>query len=349
MSPAAGRLRPSIHPTYARLIVAELRRRGYDDDAIFRESELSWSRITEDERFVSFEQLRRVVERGLELTGEAWFGLDVGRTTPISSHGGLGFAVVASPNVGTALDLVVQHASQRIEVMRPSLVETEDALRLQLHDTVGWNEHTEYVSGHILGAFTLLFEGLTGALGDGRAPDAAPKLHWPFPRPEWAEIYTERLPGWGHEFGAAVSAVELPPSIRSMTCIMADRFAFAEAMRSVQAAEDRRGPSLRAQVIEALVSCEGTYPRLPEMAASLGISPRTLVRRLSDEGESFQGLLDEVRKEAALWFLRETRLTVEEIAERLGYVDTSNFSRTCKRWFNRTARELRREGRDREG
>lgn len=316
-------------------MVAELRRRGHEDRDIFEDCELSWERLTEDERFVSFEQLRRIVDRGLALTGEPWLGCDVGRTTPMSSHGALGFAVVASPDVGTALDLMAEYSAQRIEVVRPQLVETESHVLLELHDTVGWGAYTEYVSGHVLGAFSLVFEGLTG----GRLQGA--KLLWPFPPPAWSERYVERLPGWLHAFGARVAAIELPCAIRNMNCILADRLAFAQAMRSVQAASAPRGSTLRVRVVEALLGCEGAYPRLDEMASTLGLSSRTLVRRLSDEGESYQALLDEVRKEEALWFLRETRLSVEEIATQLGYRDPSNFSRTCKRWFGRTPRELR--------
>ena len=63
-----------------------------------------------------------------------------------------------------------------------------------------------------------------------------------------------------------------------------------------------------------------------------------------EDGTTFQQLLDAARKQRALWMLVHTAEPVEEIASRLGYVDTSNFSRTVRRWFGATPRELR-EGR----
>jgi AraC-like DNA-binding protein len=85
----------------------------------------------------------------------------------------------------------------------------------------------------------------------------------------------------------------------------------------------------------------GGYPRMAEIATRCGISPRTLMRRLSDDGTSWQRLLDDARQKRALWLLQHTGVAVEEIASRLGYVDTSNFSRTVRRWFGATPRTLR--------
>ena len=48
-----------------------------------------------------------------------------------------------------------------------------------------------------------------------------------------------------------------------------------------------------------------------------------------------------MRQERAGWYLAHTRLSVEEIAARLGYADTSNFSRTYRRWFGRTPSQAR--------
>jgi len=80
------------------------------------------------------------------------------------------------------------------------------------------------------------------------------------------------------------------------------------------------------------------------VAARCGISPRTLIRRLHADGATFQQLLDAARQQRALWMLVHTAETMEEIASRLGYVDTSNFSRTVRRWFGATPREVRGSG-----
>lgn len=74
-------------------------------------------------------------------------------------------------------------------------------------------------------------------------------------------------------------------------------------------------------------------PRRQDVASGLGLAERTLQRRLQEESVSFQALLDRTRRELAQQYLAEDRHTLTDVADMLGFVDTSNFFRACKRWF----------------
>lgn len=74
-------------------------------------------------------------------------------------------------------------------------------------------------------------------------------------------------------------------------------------------------------------------PRRPDVASALCMADRTLQRRLQDEGVSFQSLLERTRQELARQYLADSRYSLAEVADLLGFVDTSNFFRACKRWF----------------
>lgn len=74
-------------------------------------------------------------------------------------------------------------------------------------------------------------------------------------------------------------------------------------------------------------------PRLCTVADLLHLSPRTLQRRLREEGHSFNGLLDKARYEMAHDLLMHSDLSITEIGFRLGFSDLSNFIRACHRWF----------------
>lgn len=74
-------------------------------------------------------------------------------------------------------------------------------------------------------------------------------------------------------------------------------------------------------------------PRRQDVAAGLGLAERTLQRRLQAESVSFQALLDRTRSELARQYLAEDRHTLTQVADLLGFVDSSNFFRACKRWF----------------
>lgn len=77
------------------------------------------------------------------------------------------------------------------------------------------------------------------------------------------------------------------------------------------------------------------------VAASLRLHPRTLQRRLREEGESFESIKDSVRREVALRYLQQPDVPLVRVTEILGYSETSVLSRSCLRWFCASPRELR--------
>jgi len=75
-----------------------------------------------------------------------------------------------------------------------------------------------------------------------------------------------------------------------------------------------------------------TWPETEGLAASLCISASTLRRRLAEEGQTYQGLKDSVRKELAIVWLAEPQISFAEIAARLGFADTSSFYKAFRKW-----------------
>jgi AraC-like DNA-binding protein len=82
-------------------------------------------------------------------------------------------------------------------------------------------------------------------------------------------------------------------------------------------------------------------PALSEIAAQFGMSGRTLQRRLSDRGYSFQAVVDESRRELAERLLRETSYPIAEVAFLTGFSEQSAFNRAFKRWSGQTPRSFR--------
>ncbi|WP_448651108.1 AraC family transcriptional regulator [Pseudomonas fluorescens] len=74
------------------------------------------------------------------------------------------------------------------------------------------------------------------------------------------------------------------------------------------------------------------WPETDGLAASLCISASTLRRRLADEGQTYQGLKDSVRKELAIVWLAEAHISFAEIAARLGFADASSFYKAFRKW-----------------
>lgn len=104
-------------------------------------------------------------------------------------------------------------------------------------------------------------------------------------------------------------------------------------------------PPLHARVRNLVVSHLGSSRCTSEhIASELCLHPRTLQRRLRAEGMSFEGIKDEVRREVALRYLRQSDLPLMQVAEKLGYSEASVLSRSCYRWFTVSPIQLRRGG-----
>ncbi len=102
-----------------------------------------------------------------------------------------------------------------------------------------------------------------------------------------------------------------------------------------------RSLSSRVRIIITHLLAEGSCTH-ERVAAGLNLHPRTLQRRLRDEGESFEAIRDQVRRDVALRHLGQSNVSLVKMTEILGYSETSVLSRSCARWFSASPRQLRK-------
>jgi AraC-like DNA-binding protein len=82
-------------------------------------------------------------------------------------------------------------------------------------------------------------------------------------------------------------------------------------------------------------------PTLPRIAAELQMPPRTLQRRLAEEGTSIQREVEEIRKGMAMALLKDRTVSIDEVAFLLGYPEPSTLFRSFKRWTGMTPQQYR--------
>ncbi|MFV0476581.1 MAG: AraC family transcriptional regulator [Parahaliea sp.] len=83
-------------------------------------------------------------------------------------------------------------------------------------------------------------------------------------------------------------------------------------------------------------------PELPEVASSLDLHPQTLRRRLLAEGVTFKEIKSQLRRDTALYYLGKQGLSIEEIAHRAGFSESSAFIRAFKNWTGVTPYSYRK-------
>jgi len=157
-----------------------------------------------------------------------------------------------------------------------------------------------------------------------------------------------RFVGTKVEFGADRDEFALSLDARELPLIHADPYLNDLLLKYCEAAlAGRRGDvsQLRTRVENAISSLLPHGRVLVEdVARSLGMSERTLARKLSDEGLNFTEILQQLRRDLAVRYLGDRKLHVSKIAWLLGFHEVSAFTHACKRWTGKTPREMRTAG-----
>jgi AraC-like DNA-binding protein len=144
-------------------------------------------------------------------------------------------------------------------------------------------------------------------------------------------------------FDQSVDGILFSESDLECATVASDPGLFSEA-KSFIASHYNLRPPMRLEVRALILQIMGAGDCSKErVAAALHIHPRTLHRRLADEGTCFEELIDGVRRDVALGYLRATNLSVQRIAEKVGYAEQSVLARSCSRWFEASPRVIRRD------
>ncbi len=100
--------------------------------------------------------------------------------------------------------------------------------------------------------------------------------------------------------------------------------------------------AIRVRVVAARLLALGQCS-LQEVSSRFHVHPRTLQRRLQDEGTSFDAIKDDVRRDAAYKYVSDVTIPLSRIASLLGYSEPAVLTRSCYRWFSSSPRNLRRK------
>jgi AraC-like DNA-binding protein len=174
-------------------------------------------------------------------------------------------------------------------------------------------------------------------------PDLSPSaVHFKHPRPENIARH-EHLFRAQLSFGQPQYALIYPRSFMDLPLIAADSGLAQLLERHASEALQRLGRSalLRERVREFVRQDLTGKLTAEHMAKRLGMSPRTLHRRLVDEGITYRALVDDVRREMALHCLRDPQLSIGEVGYLLGFTTSAAFHRAFRRWTGTTATQYR--------
>ncbi len=186
-----------------------------------------------------------------------------------------------------------------------------------------------------------LMRDIHRAAGADMGPD---RIVMPYPAPDEADAYARAF-SCRVDWGGRSAQFELENERLGQRFATADAGAHEilrkQARRLV--VEMRSGArGLAARLRSHLTACGDTVPRAAEAAVALGLSERSLRRKLREEGSNYREVLDGLRLEKAERLLSDERLSVDAIAQQLGYAEAAAFIHAFRRWTGTTPAAFRR-------
>ncbi|MFM9863739.1 MAG: AraC family transcriptional regulator ligand-binding domain-containing protein [Micropepsaceae bacterium] len=262
------------------------------------------------------------------LVGEAW-PLDAMAAWSTSMQGALEVAVRSAPTIVESLEVLERFGQVRAPFLSIRLKREAKAMRLIYRPGVaisepGWRALSATAAFGIAAMLTALMEGDTGELA----------FCFDWPAPKYADRMRQALPG-RQKFAAPDCAIAVPHDVCKRDSPFADAALHATALAELEQTSRRiQSEDTLVLQIERLLKRRRTGRLTEEEAAGeLGLSRRTLVRRLSQSGTTFRTLLDVRLKERARQMLDDAKLSRDDMAKSLGFEDPTSFSRACRRWF----------------
>lgn len=298
---------------------------GVSPDPLFKEVGLALRVFGNPDNRIDYAALARLLDACVRHTGCAHFGLLVGECFALSRLGIVGELLRNAPNVGAALGGLARHLQVHDRGAAPVLIDVSPSQCL-----LGYSVYhhdlfdTAQIQDTALAMACRLLRELCGPAWQAR------RVNFSRARPAAIQAY-RGLFGCKLQFDAQMPGVIFDRRWLDQPIAAADPAVFARISATLEAARIDMG--LGEQVERILLHL---LPAGQASAASisreLGISERTLRRRLEAEGSKLQQLISQTRYEMARQLLLCTHLPVAGIAASLQYDDANAFSRAFKRW-----------------
>lgn len=235
---------------------------------------------------------------------------------------------MAQPTLGQGLETALGFLALMLEDLQPCLVRQPGLAEIVINEP-----RAEPRRAFTYFTFWMIVHGVACWLAGRRIPILAIDLRCAEPPfcDDYRVMFSESL-----QFGRPRTRMIIPADCLGLAVRRSEqelqRF-LAEAPANILVRY--RDPSSLARRIrtDLLRQAPAQWPALEHLAQTLCLSASTLRRRLAEEGQTYQGLKDSVRRELATTWLVGAEPTMGEVAERLGFADASSFYKAFRKWF----------------
>ena len=340
---AEGRIEqalPTVTGFAARLTIAVLRKHNVAIAPVLRRAGLSESDFEGRQRRISAASQGKFLEYAAEAMEDSAFGLHLAEEANPREAGLLFYVASAATDIGEALALFARYSRIVNEAVRIKSARTPEGIVAEI-SFAGLSRHAVKQVTEFGVAVTI--KGLREVAGRSIRPTQLRFIH---ERNSDVRAF-ERFFGCPVVFGASRDQIAFSNETMALPLVTEDPH-LLEALKPIcdEAAKQR---STTVGTLRAAVENEAQR-LLPHgkasrhsVAKTLGLSARTLTRKLADEGTSYERVVDQLRQSLALQYIKETGVSLSQIAWLLGYEGSTSFNHAFRRWTGRPPSAARNE------
>lgn len=299
---------------------------GADTRSLLEAARIQRPLLELDDARVPRSRVLLLCELALDMTDEPAFALHWGEHASESIFAPLSHLIAHAANLGEGLQTLFDYHRLVADEASCSLIQEDDVMTLRLTTlpNVSARLRMFVVEMEAVGIHRLMKTF-------GVEPE---RVSFAYPAPEHRGEYARIFQG-AEQFDAPLSAITFSRSLLGAVSPHRDE-EIHNALRAIASQRVQRLTKstpyawlLREQLIKQRMP---TRPKMGEAAYALGLSVRSLRRRLKDEGKTFYDVATEAATIIAKDLLSDARKSIQEVAFEMGFADTSGFHRAFKRW-----------------
>lgn len=328
---------PSLHPEHARRVAGSYLQplldaaaaRGVTAAALEQAAGLAAGALAPLPDNLPASLYVQLLELGAQLAQDEHFGLHVGECVKLGTYSVYGLILLSCRDFGMALEQTMRYEQLAHDLGRSAITVQDGVANYHWHSNYPATQR--HLADSVFAGIRVFGNWLAGTA----LPAAQLRLTHAGGPPELREEYV-RVLGAMPVFNAAENCASFDAAMLDWPVPNADVSLYpvlqqhAEQLLRQRAAQP---PDISGQVHAAIVrNLAHGQVRLATIADELALSPRTLQRKLSEAGASFQQVLDQARFALARDYLRRPELSLVDIAFLLGYQEQSAFNHAFREW-----------------
>lgn len=331
-----------VYPTAKiALVVEALAVEGVRAQDALQGVDLRADQLTSSALLVSVDQIIRVYRNAIRLTRNPYFAYQTGLRSHVSLYGMYGFAILSSMNFRETMRFVVRYHQLATPLVKLQFVEESTRAIWKIdpipHPSIDAQLY-RFIVEMQFGVHLSLHRDVMGA---NFRPSA---FHAVFEAP--ASVHDcDTAFDWPVLFRQSENEIVFDATWLNGVPQLGNEITYSTILSLCDDLHDALGrrTGVAGKVRSFVLANLGRHASLEAAAAHFDTPVRTLRRKLTEEGTSFREILDQLRIEVAIKYLRDTQMTIDEVAHALGFSETSNFRHAFRRWRDASPQQYRQQ------